>query len=261
MRAVILSAGRGTRLRPLTDDRPKCLLPVRGDDPVLEVQLQSLAACGIDEAIVLTGFRADQVEAHVSRRRADGVHVTTVFNPFYAVSDNLATCWLARNFMEDDFLVLNGDTLFEVAVLQRLLASSPSPLTLVVNEKDEYDDDDMKVSLGPERRLVAVGKTLDARIVDGESIGLMRFRDEGARHFRRVIERAIRGEDAISRWYVSVVNEMAQETPVSTLAITGLWWGELDSPEDYASLRAHYAGDGEDDEKREARAHRALFDG
>lgn len=255
MKAIILSAGQGKRLRPLTEDTPKCLLPVRGDEPVLEVQLRALAECGIEEAIVWVGFGADHVENFVARRSPNGIRVRTVFNPFYAVSDNLATCWLAREEMRGDFLLLNGDTLFEPAVLQRLLAAPQAPLTLVINEKDDYDSDDMKVSLSEADRLVAVGKDLDPRIVDGESIGLMLFRSEGAERFRKLIDAAIRCDDAIGRWYLSSVNEMAQESPVSTVAITGLWWGELDSPEDFAELRVALGCD----DKDEARAQRTLF--
>jgi choline kinase len=255
MRAIILSAGQGKRLRPLTNDTPKCLLPVRADQSVLEVQLRSLAECGVEEAIVYVGFGASQVEDFVADHAPNGIRVTAVFNPFYAVSDNLATCWLAQKYMQDEFLILNGDTLFEPTVLQRLLAAPAAPLTLAINQKEEYDDDDMKVSLSEGGRLVGVGKTLDARIVDGESIGLMLFRSDGAECFRQVINDAIRNDDAVERWYLSVVNEMAQQVDVSTLAITGLWWGELDSPEDLAELRAGLA----DDEKEEARAHRAQF--
>ena len=255
MKAIILSAGQGKRLRPLTESTPKCLLPVRGDVPVLEVQLQALAECGVDEAIVYVGFGAEQVERFVAQRQSSSIRVQTVFNPFYAVSDNLATCWLAREHMGDEFLILNGDTLFEPAVLRRLLASPAAPLTLTINEKEAYDDDDMKVSLNRASQLVAVGKDLDSRIVDGESIGLMLFRSAGAEHFRKLIGEAIRSDGAIQRWYLSIVNEMAQESPVSTLSITGLWWGELDSPEDLAELRAALG----DEDKKEARVDRALF--
>ncbi len=255
MRAIILSAGQGKRLGPLTEDTPKCLLRVRGDEPVLEVQLRALAQCGIEEAVVFVGFGADKVEDFVARRIPNGIQVTTVFNPFYAVSDNLATCWLAREKMQDEFLILNGDTLFEPAALHRLLTSPEAPLTLVINEKDAYDDDDMKVSLSDAGRLVAVGKDLDPRIVDGESIGLMLFQREGAERFRKVVEATIRRDDAIKRWYLQVVNEMAQESPVSSVAITGLWWGELDSPEDFAELRVALGGG----DKEEARVDRAQF--
>jgi choline kinase len=182
-----------------------------------------------------------------------------VFNPFYSVSDNLATCWLAQEWMQDDFIILNGDTLFEPAVARRLLASDDAVLTLAVNEKDAYDDDDMKVSMHDSTRLVAVGKTLDPRIVDGESIGLMLFREEGGRQFKSVLERAVRESGAVNRWYLSAVNELAQTTDVATLSITGLWWGELDSADDLAFLRASLNDDDKDTDQDAARAHRAQF--
>jgi choline kinase len=258
MRAIILSAGQGKRLHPLTEETPKCLLPVRGEQPLLEVQLRALAEAGVEEAVVLVGFGASQVEEFVANRAANGIRVTTIFNPFFAVSDNLATCWLAREWMQGEFLILNGDTLFEPAVARRLLASVEAPLTLAVNEKDAYDDDDMKVSLRDGKRLVAVGKTLDARIVDAESIGLMLFRADGARAFNEVLEHAMRHPEAVNQWYLSSVNELAQTTEVSTLPITGLWWGEVDSPEDLAFVRASL----DDDEKEDqdgTRVHRAQF--
>ena len=221
MRAIILSAGQGSRLHPLTENLPKCLLPVQSAEPVLGVQLRALEACGIEHATVLVGFGADQVDDYLEHHCPPGIEVETRFNPFYAVSDNLATCWIAQDLMRGDFVLLNGDTLFEPRVLGRLLASPDAPLTLVVNEKDEYDDDDMKVSLGEDRRLRAVGKTLDARIVDAESIGLMLFRGIGAERFRAIINAAVRGPDAMKRWYLSIVNDMAQETAVTTVRAAG----------------------------------------
>ncbi len=255
MKVIILSAGQGRRLRPLTEATPKCLLPVRGTEPVLGVQLRALAEAGVEEAVVVTGFGAHQVEDYLATRTPDGIRVTTLYNPFYAVSDNLATCWLVQEQMQDEFMILNGDTLFEPSVARRLLAAGAAPLTLAINEKAAYDDDDMKVSLKEGSRLVAVGKTLDARIVDGESIGFMLFRRDGGAGFREILDRVIREPDAVERWYLSAVNELAQTLRVAVLPITGLWWGELDSPSDLAELR----GALDDDVKQSGRVHRTQF--
>ena len=156
--------------------------------------------------------------------------------------------------MQDEFLILNGDTLFEPRVAKRLIASPSAPLTLAIDRKSEYDEDDMKVSL-KDGRLIAVGKTLDPRIVDGESIGFMLFRQEGGSLFRELLDGAARESDAMNRWYLSVVNEMAQNVSVATTSIQGLWWGELDSPADLRHVRTCLA----DAEKDSARVHRAQF--
>jgi choline kinase len=238
MKAIILSAGRGTRLLPWTTDVPKCLLPVDGERSVLEVQLSTLAACGIDEAVVMVGFGADQVEDLLRTRPVPGIRVRTLYNPFYEVADNLVTCWLARGEMNDEFLLVNGDTLFERVVLGYLQASSSAPLTLAIDEKDDYDDDDMKVSLYGARGLRAVGKKLSNCSIDGESIGLMIFRGEGPARFREALDQAIRRPTAQREWYLSVVERMAQTTRVETSAVTGFWWSELDTPADLAGIRA-----------------------
>jgi choline kinase len=252
MRATILSAGQGKRLLPLTATTPKCLLPVRGDQPCLEVQLRALAECGIDEASVVVGFGADQVDAFLATNPVPGIRVKTVYNPFFRISDNLISCWAAQTEMQDDFVHMNGDTLFETKVLERLLATPPAPLTLVINEKAEYDADDMKVSVDGGRRLRAVGKTLDPEIVNGESIGLMYFRNPGPANFRSALNAAVREPESLKRWYLSVVNEMAATIRVATVAITGLWWGELDYPEDLSEVRAYL---GRAEQKRKAPVH------
>ena len=237
MRAIILSAGQGKRLLPLTAETPKCLLAVQDDVSVLEFQLQTLAACGVSEVSVIVGFGAQRVENALAKRPISGLTVRTVYNPFYAQSDNLATTWLARSEMSDDFLLLNGDTLFTEEVLNRLLTSPDAPLTLTINVKDVYDDDDMKVSLKDDTRLTAVGKKLPPKRVDGESIGLMLFRGGGGEAFRTALEAAIQEPGALKLWYLSVIDRLSDSLRIETTNITGMWWGEIDSPEDLTEVR------------------------
>ena len=240
MKAIILSAGQGRRLLPFTAELPKCLLPVDGQRTVLELQLSALAQCGIQQATVLVGFGADQVDQFLQAHPISGITVRTRYNPFFATSNNLVTCWAAMTEMTEDFILLNGDSLFESEALHRLLVAPPAPVTLTINRKAEYDDDDMKVSLNGGRRLKAVGKTLPRSTVHGESIGLMRFCGEGIETFRATLEEAIRGPEALQRWYLSVLNTMCVSSVVETVSIEGLWWGEIDTPEDLAKVRAHF---------------------
>ena len=144
MKAVILSAGQGRRLSPLTDHKPKCLIELAGRS-VLHWQLEHLRQAGVAEAVVVTGFEAGRVEAEVAGLTLPGLAVRTLFNPFYAVTDNLATCWLARAEIAGEVLILNGDTLFEPEVARRLLAAPVAAITVTIDRKPAYDDDDMRV--------------------------------------------------------------------------------------------------------------------
>jgi choline kinase len=241
MKAIVLSAGQGRRLLPLTDRDPKCLLEVDGPRTVLELQLRALARCGIRHVTVMLGFGAERVERFLASTRIAGLRVETLYNPFFASSDNLATCWLARVAMTGDFVLLNGDTLFEDRVLQTLLESPPAPITVTVDHKPAYDEDDMKVSVDPAGRLLAIGKRLPAESVGGESIGLLCFRGAGVKNFRDELERVIRHPEGLKAWYLSVVNDLAARIHVATASIDGLWWREIDSRADLDGVRASFA--------------------
>ena len=244
MKAIVLSAGQGRRLLPLTEDCPKCLLPVDGDRTMLSLQLDALARRGMDRVTVVVGFGADRVEHFLTTHPVPGLAVETLFNPFHSTTDNLVTCWLARQAMRDEFLLLNGDTLFEDALLERVLDAPQAPITVTVDHKAAYDDDDMKVSLDANGRLLAIGKDLPAATVGAESIGMIAFRESGPKIFVDALERIIHEPAALRRWYLSVVNDLAQQTAVETVSVHGLWWCEIDSPEDLAAARADYAARG-----------------
>ena len=241
MKAIVLSAGQGKRLLPLTAESPKCLLPLSDGANVLEVQLRALARCGVEQATVVIGFGAERVESFLAETQVPGLTVTTQFNPFYAQSDNLATCWLTRHEMVDDFVLLNGDTIFEDRVLQRVLGGPPAAVTVTIDHKNEYDDDDMKVSIDETGQLLAIGKTLKPEMVNGESIGMLCFRGAGPKLFRDALERSMRQPGALKAWYLSVVNQLAQEVAVDTASVRGFWWREIDSPEDLEEAQRSFS--------------------
>ena len=234
MKAVILSAGQGKRLLPLTADNPKCLVKIDGQS-LIEWQIDELARCGVDRVSIVVGYHADRVK-QLLHRRYNSQRIRTVYNPTYSWTDNLFSCWAARGEMTEDFVLLNGDTLFEAAVLNRLLKAPEQPVTVATHKKRHYDADDMKVTLDGDR-LIHIGKDLSIDTVDGESIGMILFRGEGPVIFRRAVESALRDPLARKKWYLSVIDELAQLMPVWTLSTSGLQWCEVDFPVDLKHAR------------------------
>ncbi|HEV2044888.1 MAG TPA: phosphocholine cytidylyltransferase family protein, partial [Sphingomicrobium sp.] len=231
-----LSAGQGSRLGHLTDDKPKCLIEFGGRS-LLDRQLDALAANGVDEVVVVTGFRDDQIEG-VLERRSGGPKVRTLFNPFFKVADNLGSLYIARDELAGDCLVWNGDTLVSDALMARVIGNADQDgICVTIDRKDAYDDDDMKVITDPDGRLRAIGKRI-AEGVNAESIGLLAFRGEGAARFRDAIDRAMRTSEGTTIWYLRVIHHLAQNGDVWTLDISGQEWGEVDFPEDVASAEA-----------------------
>lgn len=233
MKAIILAAGQGSRLGHLTAERPKCLIDF-GGRTLLDWQLDTLAANGIREAVVVTGFRDDQIEAALARR-SGAPRVRTIYNPFYKVADNLGSLYIAREELSGDCLVWNGDTLVSVDLMRRVIGNHQPGICVTIDRKHAYDADDMKV-VEADGRLKAIGKRLSDG-VNAESIGLLAFRSGGAERFREAIEQAIRTPEGTTVWYLRVIHQIAQTAEVFTLDIQGEEWGEVDFPEDLESAR------------------------
>lgn len=209
---------------------------------MLEWQLRALAETGIRETVVVTGFRSDLVEAAIERIAPLGMTVRTLFNPFYKLADNLASCWMARAELRGPCLVLNGDTLFEPEIARRLLAAPAAPIVVTIDRKPGYDADDMKVEVEG-GSLRAIGKTLSAERVNGESIGFLRFDVEGAALFVAELERTMRTAEGPGLWYLSAINRLAGGgADIRVASIEGLQWGELDFPADLVYVRELAAG-------------------
>ena len=234
MKAIILSAGQGSRLGHMVDDRPKCLIDFNGRS-LLDRQLDTLAANGVGEAVVVTGFHDEMVDAAIARR-SGGPAVRTVFNPFYKVADNTGSLFMAREELAGDCLVWNGDTLVSRALMARVVANRRAGICVTIDRKPSYDEDDMKV-VEEAGRLRAIGKRL-AKGVNAESIGLLAFRAGGAERFRDAIDRAMRTPEGTTIWYLRVIHHLAQNGEVGTLDIEGEEWGEVDFPADVDSARA-----------------------
>jgi choline kinase len=182
--------------------------------------------------VVVTGFGDHLVDEIAARRRG----VRTLFNPFYHVADNLGSVWMARAEFDRDLLLLNGDTLVSPDLLARVLAARTGPVAVTIDEKAEYDSDDMKV-LREGERLLRIGKALDA--YDSESIGLIAFRGAGPRLFIDRVETMMRSSEGVRRWFLRAIDALAREgTDIDTVSIKGEQWQEVDFPEDVGKAEA-----------------------
>src|SRR5690242_14474819 len=157
MKAIILSAGQGSRLGHMVDDRPKCLIEFNGRS-LLDRQLDTLEACGVHQAVVVTGFHDELVNDAIARRNG-GPEVRTVFNPFYKVADNTGSLFMAREEIAGDCLVWNGDTLVSRELMRRVVENDRAGICVTIDRKPSYDEDDMKV-VEEDGRLRAIGKRI-----------------------------------------------------------------------------------------------------
>lgn len=226
--AILLSAGKARRLSPLTDTKPKCLINI-GGRTLLEWQLRAIAACGIRSVTVVAGFESRSVEA-VLKVTSLPLIADCVFNPFYDVADNIGSCWAARHLIDDDVVLMNGDTLFDRRILEHVLREAVDPITVTIDRKGTYDSDDMKVEI-ENGRLVRIGKNLTGKI-DGESIGMLRFKGEGGAKFNELMHEMLLDPASLRLWYLSIIDKLAPSGAVGVVSIEGLPWAEVDFPHD-----------------------------
>jgi choline kinase len=234
MRGIILTAGRGDRLRPITGRRPKCLATV-GGCTILERQLRALRASGISRIAVVTGYRAEDV------RQVSGPSVEFVHNPRYAMTNSLYSLWLARDLLREGFVVLNCDVVFHRQLLMDLLtARYEDALLMAFRGRDErYSDEEMKLRVR-NGRVIEISKTLRDGESDGESIGIAKFGVSGAALLVEEMDRLI-AAGAFRDWAPAAFAGFCRRRPLHVVDHRGFPWIEIDSPNDYWRACTHIA--------------------
>ena len=236
MKVIILGAGQGKRLLPLTEDVPKALLDI-GGRTLVGRQIDAFADCGVTEFVVVTGYGAAEMDEELQRIATErNLSVRSVYNPFYCVADNLASCWMARHEMREPFVQVNGDNVFKPDLVADLLKGTAGEVTVAINRKDQYDADDMKVMLDGDR-LTEIGKKLPVEAVDAEAIGFYVFRGEGCGLYCRELDQMMQQRSGLNEWFPAAVGHVAKLTEVGVCDVSGHSWCEVDFPIDLQHAR------------------------
>jgi choline kinase len=236
VKAVILAAGRGTRLAPLTDDRPKPLVPVKGR-PLLLRTLERLADAGIRgrDVIIVTGYREDVLAQVVA---GGGFTPTLVSNPHFHDWQNFYSLAVARAAVGDDgFLEVDGDVLFDGRLLPRVL-SAPGPGVLAVDVRPDLEAETMKVTIEG-GVITAVSKGLPPERSHGEYIGVSRFDPPLAREVFEELERLAR-EGLHGEYYEGALDRLARRGrgPLRPVDVSDCSAIEIDDAHDLARAEA-----------------------
>jgi choline kinase len=226
-KAIILAAGVGSRLRPLTSDRPKCLLEVRGRT-LIDRQLDALRRYGVTDVIVVVGYCGDQIRRHLGDR------VRYLDNDRYELTNSLYSLWLAREELVSGALILNSDVLALPLLFERLL-QSPAPDAILVERGSAFGPEDMKVMLNG-GHVVDFGKDLPDDRTHAHNVGVAKFSGQGAARLAECLERLVaKGHE--NEWAPAAFREFASHWPLIAVATDGLPWIEIDFVEDLTRAR------------------------
>jgi len=224
--AILLCAGLGSRLRPLTDDRPKCLLPVAGTT-ILERSLSALARSGVvSRVVIVTGYRAAMVRAAAER---SALPVSFAHTDEYDRTQNVVSLavGLRERHVGERWMKLDGDLIVDPEIIRALVGT---PARVAVDTSARVDTEAMKV-LVDRGRITAFGKGLSPKRCAGESIGIEAFCAAGAELVAAAIHRAVeRGRTDL--YYEDVYNDVLASVPFEPLAVDSSSWIEVDDLED-----------------------------
>lgn len=226
MKAIILVAGKGSRLAPYTDDRPKCLVQV-GGRAILDHQLDALAAAGVREVVLVVGCMQEKVRQHLCGRI--GFKFKFIVNERFADTNTAYSLWLARWEMTDDFIYLNGDVLIHSEVITRLTGAL-APEALAV-ERKPCGDEEVKAQLNG-CRITALSKTVSPVDAYGEFIGIARFTRRFCPIFRSSLEQVIEHEGLLKVYFELALERLLNDHVLTAIDITDLPTIEIDFRED-----------------------------
>lgn len=236
MKAVILAAGSATRLRPLTEHTPKCLLPV-GGSPMLKRLLGHLAALGVDEIAIVLGYLGHMIRDAVGEWRPP-VRVDFVDNHEFATTNNGYSTLLARDAVAgDEFLLLDADIVCERDVIAAVLRFD-RPDCLAVRPSTTLGLEEMKILLDDRGRVRECAKTVDPRAAYGESLGINRFSRDATPRFFAALDDRVRGRGLVNEWNDSAVQQLIDEQGYELWPVdVGAWYcAEIDTPNDLAEV-------------------------
>ncbi len=235
MQAIILAAGYGRRLSGYTRE-PKCLLGIE-NKPIIQHQLEMLHDFGIGEVVVVTGYAADKVEGFL--RDINIVNIITVHNPFYKMTNVLGSFWFGMRELGESFVYLEGDTIFERAVMEDII-NSKADCALSIKYGD-VDDEAMKVVIS-DSQLVKISKEIPMEKADGEFIGLAKFSNRAREVLTEITDRRIR-DQYFNDYFEYALSKSIEEKRGLTfdfVRIDGRYCCEIDFQVDYEFAVKHF---------------------
>ena len=234
MIGVILAAGMAKRLRPLTDERPKCLLKV-GERTLLQRTVDAMLAAGINELVVVTGYRANMIRDFLTEMYPK-LTIHFIDNLDYAHNNNIFSLWLTRPYTDGrDFLLMDSDILCDPAIIPTVINVGDSALAL---NRHELGEEEMKVVADAEGRITEISKTCRPEDAAGESVGVERMTPDYSTALFRELEQMIEREGLIDIFYERAFERLIPQGHTFRIVdTTDLFSIELDTPEDFENAQ------------------------
>ena len=232
MKAIILAAGIGSRIKPFTDNCPKCLLKV-GDDTILKMMISHIQDCGINEIVFVVGYLKEQIKNYVKLKFPD-LNAIFVTNHKYAETNTGYSLMLVKDFIQDSgFIKFDADVVFDKKILKKLIECEHENC-LCIDKNINIDAEEIKVIIDNQNRILKANKTVTQKDAVGESIGIEKISKETAKLLFKELELMMQDKKNNQEYYEGAYERLIEKNvPFYALDITGLKWVEIDTREDF----------------------------
>jgi len=242
MKAVILAAGVGSRIRPMTDNCPKCLLKI-GENTILEMMISHIQDCGIKEVVFVIGYLQDHIINYVKTAFPD-LTVHFVINEKYQETNTGYSLMLTKDYIQDaTFIKFDADVVFDKAILKKLIEFETEN-SLCIDTQIHLDAEEVKVIVDSNNRIIKVGKSVHPQEAAGESIGIEKIGGQTAALLFAELKTMMDDDNNHQEYYEAAYERLIDKgIPIHALDITDIGWTEIDTAEDFATAESIFVSE------------------
>ena len=231
MKALILNSGLGSRMGVLSSEHPKCMTEISAKETILSRQLKQIADAGIQEVVMTTGYHDDVLVRYCESLELP-LHISFVKNPIYDQTNYIYSIYCARDFLDEDILLMHGDLVFENEVLDRVMASPVSCMT--VSSTTPLPEKDFKAQVR-DGKVLKVGVDLFHEAVAAQALYKL-LRDDWRCWLDKIVAFCEAGNTKV--YAENALNELNGAANIAALDVQNLLCAEIDNQEDLAVVSA-----------------------
>ena len=231
MKAILLAAGKGTRISRMVQDVPKSTLPIAGT-PLIRQTVERLKRYGMD-VVICVGYMQETI-----REALEGYDVKYYFNPFFDVTNSIASLWFARDEIDGECVIMNADVFFSDTILDMLIAEDKDAVVLV--DRTRRATGDYFFATTDNGCISEYGKDLPLALRSCEYVGIGKISEKFIPVFKDRLDTMINHSE-YDKWWENVLYSFAKDPVhhINTKDVEGHFWSEIDYFDDYERILNH----------------------
>ena len=226
MKALLMAAGKGTRISRYIEGKPKCTVDI-GDTSLIEYTINELLKHDVDEIAVVLGYHSEEIKAILEK-----YDIKYYYNYFYNVTNSIASAWFAKEFFDDDVILMNADVYLEEKLIEKVFEEQKSPVLFSDSSRKEQADYKFYYEDG---QLIKFGKELEGTDISGEYVGVAKVNKTFLTYFLERLQSLIE-QEKYNMWWEDVLYSYVGEKNIYIEDIAGMFWDEVDYIDEYERI-------------------------